>query len=1378
MKLLHAKAFDIADAAVSTITFFIENLYLCFRDRSLKPLFMSDSTAVEMDEEFAKVTLWWDLVKNGNLERVAGIAESEFDARLEKLTTKIRNLLENKTGFEKKLLGDKFTRLLGIKNDYITMKISSGVRKAPFVIELFGESSQGKTTCGDQIVDALLTSAGLPMGKEYRASYNASDKFMSNWTTSKEVMFIDDMANDKSNFVERPPTRVIIDVCNNQPFSANMADLGSKGKVFVEPSIVVVNTNVQDLDARLYSNCPYSIQRRMHYVITVKAKDKFQRFENKISQGIDPAKIRKAYAKLDEEPLFDDIWELTVERAVKPSDMTASAGYAVVKWNGVPLRKASFKTVLQFLIERFDEHRKDQQSILNRMKSRDGRLEICGCDGCVQIKGFCNKHGLTQQSGSHTLFPLGTYGTLHSLYQGVFGWLQILPEFSSPRSLQSLLQLVIFGRPLLRSYMLISKLLWISFFCISIALRYIAIHPEFTFWITIFLFTFYIYLQRCILLDVELYCRRRLVDKPIFQGAKRYWQAYARSLIGASVVLTGLLAIARMFRAYNNMRMQGALEPKDEAEVAVRDSEENPWIGVVKRELPLTPISKCISNEELSQVVQKNLVYGTIETNGKRLMANALFLNSNVVLLPSHYFETDEITCTFRKSNPNMCGGKFRCKLSRLSSIHVPDTDLMVCYAASGGSFKDLSKWLPLSQLPTQEFSMLWRDKDGVLATIRGLSSPKMTSNGVCSFQGGEYMNLSVNTFRGLCGATLISKGSGACIMGIHLGGKEGTKRGCYGMITLSEYLDAVQQLRECEGVLLTGSADKFETQVLGVNVLSSKPLHKKSPLNYLPENSQIEYYGSCPGEVTSRTDVKVTPISPHVMDVMSSPNIYCGPKMKPEWYGWQTCLENLSVPAEMYDYETLQMATMDYKSALEPIFRSNMWRHARPLTDHENLCGIPGKKFMDAIKLNTALGFPLTGKKRNYVVELEPTDDKPNNREFDPIIMDEIRRCEDCYRGGNRSYAIAKACKKDEILAKDKCRIFYGNPISLTYLIRKYYLPLLRVLQMNPLVSECAVGINSHGPEWEEFHQHVYTFGEDRLLGGDYGKYDQKLPSQLILAALRILVDMARLCDYTQDDLRVMESMAGDVAYAVIAYNGDLIGLTEGTHISGNSLTVIINGICGSLNLRACFYTLYKPLSFETRKPFRDYVKLMTYGDDNIGSVSNEIDGFTIKTISEFLGKHGQVYTMPDKESELLDFLPKEDFEFLKRKSVFCEEKGVHVGALIDKSIFKMLHMYMRPKKCENTEELACALNIDTALREWANHGREVYEMRRSQLREVAHRADITHLCTQLDVDFDESVLDWKCKYTPEQVPNLDDTEYFEPQHGFSGTQFNSRVA
>jgi hypothetical protein len=507
---------------------------------------------------------------------------------------------------------------------------------------------------------------------------------------------------------------------------------------------------------------------------------------------------------------------------------------------------------------------------------------------------------------------------------------------------------------------------------------------------------------------------------------------------------------------------------------------------------------------------------------------------------------------------------------------------------------------------------------------------------------------------------------------------------------------------------------------------------------------------------------VKPTIISEIVTDVTGEANVYGPPVQFPQYFGWQTCLANLAVPAKPYESHLLEISIKDYKEDMLPLFRNNMWKGARPLTEQENICGIPGKKFMDAIKLNTSIGFPLSGKKRRYVTELPPTKDKPSNRVFHPLIMEEITRCEDCYRRGERAYPIAKACKKDEVLSKPKCRIFYGNSIALTFLIRKYYLPILRVMQMNPLKSECAVGVNSHGPEWEELHQHIHTFGEDRLIGGDYGKYDQKLPSQLLFASLRILIDFARECDYSQTDLSIMEALTGDIVYAVIAFNGDLIGLTEGTHISGNSLTVILNGICGSLNLRCFFYKQYPSPVFAERKNFRDFVKLVTYGDDNIGSVEKTIDKFTIKGASAFLASYGQVYTMPDKESELLDFLPPEEFEFLKRKSVHHTELGGHVGALADKSCFKMLHCYMRGKNPPSSEEHACGLNIDTALREWFNHGKEIYEERRGQMKEIATRAKITHLCDELDLSYEDRVEKWQTKYIKQKYEMYNEPDGF----------------
>lgn len=1405
LKMIHGNAIDIIDAAFGTVTFFVEGFYLSFQQKSLKPLIMNDKTAVELDEEFANVSLWWDLVKNGNLMKVANISEQEFDRRLESLSLRIKPLLGGTMTFEKKLLTDKLNKLLKIKNDYITLKISSGVRRAPFVLELFGASSQGKTTLGDQLIDALLTSAGLPIGKEYRASYNPSDKYMSNWATNKTVLIMDDVANDRPDFVEKPPTRTIIDVCNNQPYYANMADLDSKGKVFVEPELVVVNTNVKNLDAHAYSKCPYSIQRRMDVVIVVEAKREFQFILDGRPQGIDPAKVRQKYLEDGIEPQFDDIWTLSLEKAIQPNDLKDVATYKVIEHKGKKLSDISFREAVQYIILRYQSHRTDQNAILKRMNTRTKDLKLCPANGCCQIEGYCDEHDFVKQSG-FTPFHKPSY---FEYFTGSFGRRTMAIKDRALGKVASRLKSDIFGvcdnidmgtatgmyfaAKMFSKHWDWIKVIptswianpWFRKFCMmcqadqvrNLFIRKTCLHwgicslicaqtfrlartrliPNEAMVVTLSVASPVILLCLCLQRNMTdmvtaKFSRQLLTRNTIHPMAAQVRDENVGRICRAVAVLGVLFAMSKLYKRWRSVTPQGSLTPTTTQDVAARDSETNAWTEVVKTTLPLSDTAKCTTSAQLKVNLSKNLMHMEIKTQNGKKCSGALFLTSNLVLIPNHLFDGCEmLEVTFLKTDPEATGGKFASRLCRTSSYNIPGTDLCACYSSTGGSFKNLYRWLPSSNASASEFELIWRDSKGELIEAYGLTKPEAAiTNGATYFVGGSYANFSMNTFYGLCCAPLLSKGSGSTILGFHLGGTAGTSRGCYGVLTQAMFTSAFTHVKAFEGVLLTGSAENFKTQSFGKHFCTQDPLHPKSPLNFIPKNSQITYHGSCKGMASNFSDVRVTPISTIVTEVTGQPNIWGPPVMQPQWFGWRECLANMAIPATPYPHDLLYYAVVDYKKELLPIFGNALWNKAKPLTDHENLNGIPGKKFMDAIKLNTAIGYPLTGPKRKFVTELEPTKEYPCNRVFDQVVLDEIKFCEDCYKVGQRAYPIAKACKKDEVLAKRKCRIFYSNPIALTFLIRKYYLPILRVLQMNPLMSECAVGINSHGPEWQEFHDHVFTFGSDRLIGGDYGKYDQKIPSQLILASLRIMMDFARLCNYTAEDLHVMEAMAGDIAFAIIAFNGDLIGLTEGTHISGNSLTVVINGICGSLNQRAYFFSKHKPGWFTSRESFRDCVKLMTYGDDNIGSVRKGVKDFTIKGLSLFLAEYGQIYTMPDKTSDLVDFLPAEDFEFLKRKSVHCPDKGVRVGALLDSSIFKMLHCFLRPKGCKDTVEMASALNIDTALREWANHGREKYEQRRLEMREIASKGKIEFLCTQLEVTYDMSVNNWKRIYNP----------------------------
>jgi hypothetical protein len=1352
---------DLVDAVLKTVVYFAETGFSCFSTGSLKPLLMSKSELVELDTEYGTIVSWWDLVKNGNLEKVQNVTDAEFDRRLSLLTTRVLGIMPSLNGFEKKVTAEKHTRLLQMRNDYVTMKLSCGMRKAPFVIKLFGKSSQGKTTYGDQVIQALLTSAGLPTERDFRVNYNVADKYMSTMKTNCVVMTLDDFANTKPDFMDQSPTQVLINVCNNQPCYANMADLAQKGKVFIEPRIVMINTNKEDLDAYTYSNCPYSIQRRPNVDIEIVAKPEFQYVIDGKPCGVDAEKVAKWNLENGAEATFDDIWFLTFKKAVEPGDLKCTATYKVVEHRGKKLERVGFTEALEYMIELYHKHDAAQNAIMEKTKILSKDLRVCGIDGCKNICGACRKHDhsrLDRQFGYEdaermwrdTRARVSDELAFLVAHEQRWAWMDRLPDlgvFNMFERFSGYMSTAYSFTVLSTMNIAMGSLLQSAVWACGFAA-----------WSHVFstvIMTWCLFQQKHL---VRMFRETRLgmiVGRVSFtQIANTFRNRTARQCIGASAIVASLFVLASMYKTWRAIQKQGSLEPKDKDDVDERAAEENVWTKVALRSLPSNEKSRTTTFEQLKALVDKNLTYVSIEgTNGKTLRANALFLKTGVVVMPNHYFADSgggDMVCTFRKVNPEACGGKFQAILSKINSYELEGRDLSICYVASGGSFKDLTGYLPTSNITSHVFELMYRSRDGSLLEAKGMAQVRLTGNGTGGeFIGSVYRNLTMNTFGGLCGAVQLSSGRVSSITGIHLGGLDNTPNGCSGPLYKYDYDVAIEHLRNQSAVLIGGEDGVFDRQVYGVNVTNDIVMHKKDPINFMPENSQVEYYGGCPGFVTPHSDVKVTPISAEVMMVCGVPNIYRGPKINPHWYGWQTCIQNLANPARMFNPSLLAKAVEDFKLPLLPLFGDHeTFGPLRPLTDIENTNGIPGVQFIDSINMATSKGFPLSGPKKDIV---SPIDDEtyPDGVVFDQFVLDHVAQCEERYARGERCHPIIKGCVKDEILSKDKCRIFYGNPLTLTFLIRRYFLPLIRVLQLNPIKSECAVGVNCFGPEWRELYSSVTKFGEDRLVGGDYGKYDQKVPSQLVLAALRVLIDFGKQAGYCDRDLRIMEAMSADIAFAKIAFNGSLIGLTEGTHISGNSLTAVLNGIMGSLNARVYYFSNPK-IKFDS---FRDAVSFMTYGDDNVGSVNPKCDTFTIKGMSEFLGEHGQVYTMPDKESELVDFLPVEEFEFLKRVNVYIPEIGCNVGALLEKSIFKSLHCFMRGRKSPLTEEEASAQNIDTALREFFNHGREVYERRRCELKEVAENCGIDHMCTRLSVTFDDHVAEWREKYYGERM-------------------------
>lgn len=1412
LRVIHGDAQDIISACCDTVVFWVESCYAAWKTRSFTPFLIGNTDASNLDMEYHELVRFWELARNGNLLGMHGVTDAEFVSRLENMATKLRRVIPTLRGLDKQVVERKFSNILSIINDHSISKMAAGYRRAPFAIEFFGPSSQGKTFCAEQVTAALFASAGIDNSKGKKFMFDSSKKHWDGARSDINHFIINDHGNVRSDFVEVSPCDAIQKICDNAPCVAPMADLARKEKTWLEPELVTVTTNVKDLDARLYSNCPYSIQRRMHVVIDVFAKTEFQRVKDGICLGLDSNKVLEKYT-IDGQfvpPPFDDVWELTLSVAVPPANLKTGATYRIVEWNGIKMERVDMCTAVNYCIEMFHKHRHEQFELVSLQDARSSDIELCGVDGCVQIKSYCLKHNclgkytfdirkdgtdschmilnsdhnFDSHSNEERNYTIGKRAKnvclqvgnlLHDKIVGDaqrsaefleatvstgilfaarafvrrFDWITIIPtNWVYNCHLQKIFMLCE-ARKLRDTYVKKTVLQWSALGAFGILSKSITkVNKCVTLGAMGLGLGFCAIRQSHMVKIVKESYVAELAERntlhPMLQDIR---DKHLARVLKASAIMGVAYTLAKLYRRWRTLEPQGSLEPKSVEEVAQRDKEDNVWSGVSVRKLPLTHKSFLSCQAHLKDIIEKNLVYGTVESGDKKLMVNGLFLRSNVVLVPNHYFDgQEELRVIFRKENPDRCGGKFTTQLHVKSSVLIPETDMRVCYSPNGGSFKDIVDYFPLDHFPSHNFEMIYRLKDGSVKTMEGKARPKRVQT-VVSFQGGIYETLSDNTFAGLCGAVLISRGAHGAITGLHLGGHAGTPKGCYGSFVRQELLSAIEQLDRVSAVLLSGTAESFPVQVLGVSIIGESEIHKKNPIKFMPEGSQIEYYGSCPGKTKAVSRVKVTPISHLVTDVCGVPNKWGPPKMNPDWFGWQTCLANLSEPGEPFPHDLISRAVEDYKKPIVALFDSDLWNGASPMNDKENINGVPGVKFLDAIKIGTSIGFPLSGPKSEHMLDVDVFDSNGLlDRKFTEEINLEIARCEAAYMRGERAYAVAKACKKDEILAKEKCRIFYGNSIALTFLVRRYFLPLVRVLMMNPLKSECAVGINSHGPEWDQMMKYLRSKNQDKFLAGDYSKFDQKLPAQVLFAGLRILIDCACRCPgYSANDIRAMKAMAGDLVYSVIAFDGNLIGLTSGGHISGNPLTAVLNSICNSLNMRCCFFTIYPEA-----QDFREACALITYGDDNAGSVDPRYSDFNIKKCSEVLARYGQVYTMPDKESEMVDFISVDDLEFLKRKTVYHPALKCEVGALSEDSCFKMLHCFLREKNSPLSEVEACALNIDTALMEWFNHGQAIYEKRRDEMKDVARLAKLTNLCTQLHVTYQDKVDQWHERYDP----------------------------
>lgn len=1404
----HVSAIDLIDAVFETITYFAEGGYACFERGSIKPLLYGNMENEEFEESYSKCLRCHEYAKCGNLMKYEDMSENDYEALLAQCIEKAQMLKTSCKGVvEKNILSRKVDVLRQWQATFRQTRVQGGLREAPYSIGIFGGTAVGKSTIANILMVTTLLHNKYCASDDRIVTLNEADKFMSNFRSYTNGVLVDDIGNTKADFVERAPTSLMIQLVNNVRMYANMAEADMKGKVSVEPKVVIGTKNVKDTCATTYSNEPASITRRDRITLTCKVKPEYA-----VHDMLNEDKVRRAFP--EGAPLIPDFWNITVEKSYpipnKVKGKAATVGWEAVKHFGRPLKDIGLPELIRWVGHDSKKFYASQREFVSKNNGLAKQIllcpkcnyptpDVCTCEQVTHtylhkvddrcMSGYCtlceayhrddddsDDESLDDQMGELVVAamiprlrrwnrwwrPKVAYWTNEIERKSVemllkrldwlensrwVCWTNWIPQewiekdwmknvvwFTRERELQERIR---------RSYL--NHILCIGL-CISLALF---VH---------FLFLPLLAFPLVGIAGVVEFEKKRMYDdvasdnKAMPKVFKMYRDRHIKWITGTCAVIAALYAIAQIYKAFKVVPIpQGNLAPTSMEEIIERDSEVNPWAGVKISAMPCSDKSKTTTPDRLEKMVQNNLCHMAISLSDggrtRNFECDAFFPKSNVAIVPRHMWKAKDIKAKFTRHDPSLIGGNFECFLYRKFSVDIPNTDLSIVWVPNGGDWKDLTDYLPLERFSSVPARLTYKKRDGTCLTSKLMMDVGNVITLAAEFFGAKY-NLSFETFEGLCIAPLITETKGPLIGGFHLGGKNGQTRGCSGLLLKNEFDNSFQALSRLPGVVLSKSSGTIPKELYDIQFFENSDVHPKSPVNFLPEGTNCKFYGQVKGRATYHSDVETTVISKHVEDVCGVPQKWGGPKFR-KGYPWQASLQFSTKPSCGIEGSLLELASLDYVKGFLETLRGipSLKLGVKPLTEMETVCGIDGERFIDKMPPTTSIGFPLSGPKSNYLTLLDPLDHPTHQCPalLDQRFWDHAYEMEKLYLQGERAYPIFKACLKDEPtkLTKDKVRVFQGAPVALQLLVRKYFLPVARVLSMLPFSSECAVGINAQGPEWDQLAKHIMRFGKERILAGDYSKYDLRMPAQVMFVAFRIMMDIAKECGYSDRDILVMEGIATDICYPLMAYNGDLIQ-HYGSNPSGQNLTVYINSIVNALLFRCAYYHIYRDR--ENVPAFRDVCSLITYGDDAKSSVHRDFPEFNHISVAKFLEERDMKFTMPDKESEPTVYMTDEEADLLKRSNIYSEDTGMLMGALDEDSIFKSLHAALKSKAI--TREQQAMQNIDGGLREWFSHGREIYEMRREQMKEIANRAGITHGCTVIHESYDDRLQYWKDKY------------------------------
>lgn len=1319
---------DFVLCILDTMLFMCERGWQCMKLGSLEPLMHSGTSYEKWYDKATELRRQSQFMGNPD---ALGINYFKYLGELDDTIEQGESIVkwnkfdqgENKN-FVRRLLDDlKLTKAVEI-----TRRAAQGDRAAPFGINLFGSSGIGKSFITKALFYQFAKTFDLPHTPEYRYVRNPVDEY---WTNFKSFMWcvqLDDVAfvnPNKSPDVDSS-LKEMLQLVNNVPFVPTQADLADKGKTPCTAKLVILTTNTKHLNATYYFSCPVAVQRRVPLVVTAFVKPQYA----KDSGMLDSSKTENLVPGR-----WPDWWTFKVERVVETSD-----------------NRATFELIEEFdSLEKLNAYISRMAVIHDRIQKKVlaeddlmGSVEIC--EQCYMTRSSC---ACPRVQSDETFDPTDpafdafygarvetiwnrTINTMKRISVEEHNWSTALWRVWKPR---------FFAREI--------EWMWrclVEYFLYYIV--YIVGAWYLMKWVSVRLSLGFV--QRFIIARIMNHIS---IPRIARMGLRLAGESMEAKLRRHSMMLKMATAIGVALVAYkaSSLMMNQFIKPDTKVQDGEtskiggrpeqRDEErEQVWYKDDYVTTPfdtgaLTPSWKAMPKASLLKVVSENCVAFVTRVQTEkglvRKINKAFCVNGHIYVTNNHGLPTCGDLDFEIIQGPGKEGvtNNVRMLLDQSCVARYPEKDLAFVRIDNIPPRKNLSGLFAKDSFKGA-FNGTYVSKgyDGQIEQneVRGiLKTEKLPIvNHKLSGEFDLWMGKAErSTVDGECGSLLIGWApAGPIALGIHVLGGYQTQVGAL-QITQKDIERGLHALGSLRGKVHVQS---------GVPMLSAegKPrvvqgLDKKSTIRYISEGI-ANVYGSFAGfRARHKSSVKRTAVCDFMLK--NGYTVKTGAPVMRGWQPWRLASVDMVQQKCLMRPHVLDNCVRAFTNEILQSLSKESLQELMILDNKVAINGLPGVTYLDKMNRSSSMGNPWKTSKKYYLIPDE--DDEgiwDNPVTFTPEVIKRADEILSHYLNGERAMPNFCAHLKDEPLKFSKIeagqtRVFTGCPADWALVNRKYLLTFVRLVQNNRYIFEAGPGTVAQSLEWQEMRQYLTKFGEDRIIAGDYGKFDRRMQAMMVLAAFQIIINVHRAAGWDETSLRVLQCIAEDTAFPLVDFNGDLIEFF-GTNPSGHPLTVIINSLANSLYMRYAHYILSPEQNCEN---FKQSVALMTYGDDNTMGVSVNAPWFNHTSIQGVLADIGVKYTMADKDAESVPYIHIDEVSFLKRKWRWDEDVGAYLCPLEHDSIEKMLTMCTESKTiCAEAQAVDV---IASASREYWFYGKTVFEEKRELLARAIQECELT---------------------------------------------------